>query len=157
MLPDVPLQGCLWTCIRKANRDAPCAYVRECAAPVKRERPQEEPMLCNEEHILKVVTHPDCPFEDTVMTSLSEYTIFCLLPCPVWQIPVAVAPGHVPSRAPFCIVAWATAILSSDHPLFALFVCLQAKANPKLAEAKKEKNDACRVRRAAAGSSKSFS
>lgn len=33
----------------------------------------------------------------------------------------------------------------------------KAKANPKLAEAKKEKNDACRERRKEAGSSKSFS
>ena len=33
----------------------------------------------------------------------------------------------------------------------------KAKANPTLAAAKKEKNDACRDRRAAAGSSKSFS
>jgi Arc/MetJ-type ribon-helix-helix transcriptional regulator len=32
----------------------------------------------------------------------------------------------------------------------------KAKANPKLAAAKKEKNDACRDRRAASGSSKSF-
>jgi len=32
----------------------------------------------------------------------------------------------------------------------------KAKANPKLSEAKKEKNDACRDRRAARGSSKSF-
>jgi len=33
----------------------------------------------------------------------------------------------------------------------------KAKANPELAEAKKKKNDACRDRRKAAGSSKSFS
>eukprot|EP00448_Togula_jolla_P019428 CAMPEP_0170590336 /NCGR_PEP_ID=MMETSP0224-20130122/11815_1 /TAXON_ID=285029 /ORGANISM="Togula jolla, Strain CCCM 725" /LENGTH=60 /DNA_ID=CAMNT_0010914125 /DNA_START=74 /DNA_END=256 /DNA_ORIENTATION=+ len=33
----------------------------------------------------------------------------------------------------------------------------KAKANPKLAEAKKEKNDACRERRKEAGSTKSFS
>jgi len=32
----------------------------------------------------------------------------------------------------------------------------KAKANPTLAAAKKEKNDACRDRRAASGSSKSF-
>jgi len=32
----------------------------------------------------------------------------------------------------------------------------KAKANPTLAASKKEKNDACRDRRAAAGSSKSF-
>jgi len=32
----------------------------------------------------------------------------------------------------------------------------KAKANPKLAADKKEKNDACRDRRAASGSSKSF-
>ena len=33
----------------------------------------------------------------------------------------------------------------------------KAKANPKLAEAKKEKNDACRERRKESGSSKTFS
>jgi len=33
----------------------------------------------------------------------------------------------------------------------------KAKANPKLAEAKKEKNDACRDRRKESGSSKTFS
>jgi len=33
----------------------------------------------------------------------------------------------------------------------------KGKANPTLRDAKKEKNDACRDRRAAAGSSKSFS
>ena len=33
----------------------------------------------------------------------------------------------------------------------------KAKANPTLSAAKKEKNDACRDRRAAVGSSKSFS
>ena len=33
----------------------------------------------------------------------------------------------------------------------------KAKANPTLAAAKKEKNDACRDRRAVSGSSKSFS
>jgi len=33
----------------------------------------------------------------------------------------------------------------------------KSKSNPKLAASKKEKNDACRDRRAASGSSKSFS
>jgi len=33
----------------------------------------------------------------------------------------------------------------------------KGNANPKLRDAKKDKNDACRDRRAAAGSSKSFS
>jgi len=40
------------------------------------------------------------------------------------------------------------------------FVCIhvlqKAKANPALAAAKKEKNDACRERRAASGSQKTF-